>query len=318
MLLGRRIYCVGANNEDAESKIRGATCAGALCDEANLYPQSFWNQLMARMSVEGAQCFCTLNPDSPYHWFYTDIILNDAIKNKQRWHFTLDDNLNLSAEYVESLKQMYTGLFYRRFILGEWCIAEGAIYDMFNPEIHAKVLKDIVPFRYIISCDYGTSTVMTWSKIMVLPDGTFYKVEEYYYDAMKERQQKTDSQFADDFDKFVSDINYNDLFAIYCDPSAASWKAELRYRQYIVQDADNDVINGIRYVSSLLAAKKYLVSPRCTYTIKEYPSYSWDAEAQKIGVDKPVKVHDHTCDADRYGLYTYSMFAADGVFSRRK
>jgi PBSX family phage terminase large subunit len=319
ILLGRRVFCVGANNEDAESKIRGATSAGALCDEANLYPQSFFNQLMARMSIEGAQCFCTLNPDSPYHWFYTDVIMNDKIIDKQRWHFTLDDNLTLSKSYIDSLKQMYTGLFYKRFIDGEWCIAEGAIYDMYSTEKNVKSidLEKKPPYRYIIACDYGTSTVMSWSKIVCFADGTFYKVEEYYYDALKERRQKTDSQFANEFDQFVKNIPYGFLFAIYCDPSAASWKAELRYRGYVVQDAENDVVNGIRYVSSLLSFGRYVIDPDCVYTNKEYPSYAWDAEAQKYGVDKPIKQFDHSCDSDRYALYTYSLYASTGVYTKR-
>ena len=109
-ILGRRVYCFGANNEDAESKIRGATFAGALCDEVNLYPQSVFNQLMARLSVEGAKCFCNCNPDSPYHWLYTDYITNDDIKDRKCWKFLMEDNLSLSKSYIESLKQMYRGV----------------------------------------------------------------------------------------------------------------------------------------------------------------------------------------------------------------
>ena len=101
-IFNRRVYCFGANNEDAESKIRGATFAGALCDEVNLYPQSVFNQLMARLSVEGAMCFCNCNPDSPYHWFYTDYITNPKITNKKVWKFLMEDNLSLSQSYIKT------------------------------------------------------------------------------------------------------------------------------------------------------------------------------------------------------------------------
>ena len=315
-LLGRNVYCVGANNEESESKIRGATFAGALCDEVNLYPEIFFNQLMARMSVEGAQCFCTCNPDSPFHWFYTGYIMNDAIENKQRWSFILEDNLNLSSEYVRSLKQMYTGLFYQRFILGKWCMAEGAIFDMFDPAIHV-VNREFEPWKIIIGCDYGTSSVMTWSKIAVGFDDSYHKIAEYYYDAKKKQKQLSDKLFADQFEQFISDVDYNDLYAIYCDPSASSWKAELRDRGLVVQDGDNDVINGIRCVSSLLSQKKYTVDPSCSSTISEYPSYSWDGEAQKRGIDKPIKQFDHTCDADRYAIYTHFQYGTSGVYRKR-
>jgi PBSX family phage terminase large subunit len=311
-LLHRRVYLVGACTEEAETKIRGATIAGALCDEANLYPQSFWDMLMSRLSVAGAECFATLNPDSPYHWFYVNVLNNDAITNKKVWHFTLEDNLNLDPEFISSLKQMYTGVFYRRFILGEWCIAEGAIYDMFSESKNVMVLPaDTKVQKYIVSCDYGTSTVMSWSMIARLGLNRYHKVKEYYYNAEVNKAQKTDSEFCAEFIKWLGSIRPS---VVYCDPSAASWKVELRKKGYNVQDADNDVLNGIRVVASLLEDAGYTIDPGCLHTLKEYPSYSWDPKAQKIGIDKPVKINDHACDSDRYGVYTDSKFAMSGVY----
>lgn len=319
-VLHRRIYCVGANNEDAESKIRGATFAGALCDEANLYPESFFAQLMARLSVSGAKCFCNCNPDSPYHWFYVNYIMNEQITNKKRWRFNMDDNLSLDPEYKESLKQMYTGVFYKRMILGEWCAADGLIYDMFNPETCCRYLDlsltENRPIRYYIGCDYGTSTVMSWSAIADIPRKGFYKVKEFYYDAQQKRVQKTDGEFGDEFEEFCKTLPFKltTKTLVYCDPSASSWKAELRKRGFIVLDADNDVINGVRTVGGMLQRHEYFINPDCTNTIQEYESYMWDAKAQSQGIDKPVKVHDHACDSDRYVLYTANKFRTSGVY----
>jgi len=316
-LFHRRIYVIGANNEESESKIRGATIAGAYCDEANLYPEVFFSQLMARMSIADAKCFITLNPDSPYHWFYTNYLMNDEIINKKVWHFTMDDNPNLDPEYVKTLKQMYTGVFYRRFILGEWCVADGMIYDMFDEKRHVKVLspdEQLHVARYIIGCDYGTSTVMSWSKIAIMLDGSYHKVQEYYYDAVESRRQKTDKEFGDDFDLFIKDIPYGRLHAIYCDPSASSWKAELRSRQYRVQDADNDVINGIRFMGSELGKTNYTMDLSCVNSRREYSNYCWDEKAQVMGIDKPIKTNDHACDSDRYAIYTYGQNSKGGTY----
>lgn len=318
----RRIYCFGANNEDAESKIRGATFAGALCDEVNLYPQSVFNQLMARMSVPGAQCFCNCNPDSPYHWFNTDYILNEAITDKKVWKFTMDDNLSLDPDYVASLKQMYKGVWYDRMIKGDWVAAEGRVYDMYEPSKHkVDTLKAIAAsgvnpaaIRWFVGCDYGTSTVMSWGLYAKLPDGTVYKVREFYWDAQKKQVQKTDSEFANDFTAWLRGTV---PAAVYVDPSAASWKLELMRRGYVVQNADNDVINGVRYVGSQLALNKYYIDTSCTNTDLEYVSYSWDAKSQEKGIDKPMKVHDHACDTDRYALYTDSAGALTGVYNVR-
>ena len=318
-ILGRRVYCFGANNEDAESKIRGATFAGALCDEVNLYPQSVFNQLMARLSVEGAKCFCNCNPDSPYHWFYTDYIINDEIKDKKVWKFLMEDNLSLSKSYVESLKQMYRGVWYERMILGNWVAAEGRVYDMFEPLDHMgdtkKLIKDsgVHPnaIRWLVGCDYGTSTVMSWGLYAKLPDGRIFKVKEYYYDAYQKKAQKTDAEFVADFELWLQGLK---PWAVYCDPSAASWKVALMRKGYRVLNADNDVINGIRHVATCLNTGMYVIDKSCVNTEKEYMSYVWDPNAQKLGVDKPVKEHDHTCDTDRYVLYTDSKNGMSGVY----
>lgn len=325
-LFGRRVYCFGANNEDAESKIRGATFAGALCDEVNLYPQSVFNQLMARMSVAGAQCFCNCNPDSPYHWFYTEYITNEAIKDKKVWKFLMDDNLSLDPGYVESLKQMYTGVWYERMILGNWVSAEGRIYDMFNPDRHMIDTRKFIEMsgvnpraiKWLVGCDYGTSTVMTWGLYAKLPDPRktgrpiVLKVKEYYYDAMKLKAQKTDSEFAGEFQEWLGGLT---PWYVYCDPSAASWKTELMRRGYRVVNANNDVVNGIRHVATCLNTDSYFIDKTCVNTQKEYASYVWDSTAQLSGRDRPVKEHDHTCDADRYVLYTDSLNGMSGVYS---
>lgn len=319
-ILGRRVYCFGANNEDAESKIRGATFAGALCDEVNLYPQNVFNQLMARLSIRGAQCFCNCNPDSPYHWFYTDYITNDDITNKKIWKFLMEDNLSLDQDYIRDLKREYTGVWYERMILGNWVAAEGRIYDMFSADQHmidtAEFIKSqgINPqaIRWLVGCDYGTSTVMTWGLYAKLPDSTYLKVKEYYWDAVKRKAQKTDSEFAEEFINWLGGVK---PWAVYCDPSAASWKVALMRRGYRVLNADNDVVNGIRRVATFFNTGMYLMDKSCKETEKEYMSYVWDSDAQKLGKDKPVKEHDHTCDCDRYVLYTDSLSSLSGVYA---
>lgn len=318
-VLGRRIYCFGANNEDAESKIRGATFAGAYCDECNLYPQSVFNQLMARMSVEGAMCFCNCNPDSPYHWFYTDYITNDDIEDKKVWKFLMEDNLSLSESYIRSLKQMYTGVWYERMILGNWVAAQGRVYDMFDPDVHMIDTMNYIQhsgyaagsIRWTVACDYGTSTVMSWGLYAALPNGVVLKVREFYYNAQEKKVQKTDGEFLEEFRKW---LDGRIPYAVYCDPSAASWKVLLMRNGYRVLNADNDVINGIRHVATRLSEMTYFIDKSCKSTEKEYASYVWDEDAQRKGVDKPVKEHDHACDTDRYDLYTTSLGMLTGVY----
>lgn len=319
-LLGRRVYCFGANNEDAESKIRGATLAGAYCDEVTLYPQSVFNQLMARLSVRGAQCFCNTNPDNPYHWFYTDYIQNNKIKDKKVWLFTMDDNLSLDKDYVESLKQMYTGVWYERMIEGKWVAAEGRVYDMFDPEKHMRDTQRIIAdwcinpnaITWLVGCDYATSSVMTWGLFAVHPDGKrFLKVKEFYYDARRTQLQHTDEEFAEMFAEWLGTIVPR---VVYCDPSASSWKLTLQRHGYSVVNAENDVISGIRTVATAINLGYFIMDKSCVETCKEYQTYCWDNKAQTSGRDRVVKDHDHTCDADRYVIHTHSLKGMAGVY----
>lgn len=328
-LYGRRIYAVGAANEEAESRIRGATFAGAYCDEANLYPESVWMQLMARLSVPGAQCFANCNPDSPYSWFYIKVLTSDDIKSKKSWKFLMDDNNALSDEYKAQLASMYSGVYKRRFIDGEWCVAEGRIYDAFEQKRHVKayelayVQKHAV--RYFIGCDQGTSSVTTWSLLVELNDapGHIHKLAEYFYDAVKSRKQKSDEEFIGDFVRWKApweDIARprGGIWMTYVDPAASSWDAALTKHQIRHQHADNDVKYGISTVSSLLATDKYTIDPGCVNTIEEYETYSWDTKAQLLGEDKPVKKNDHACDADRYGIHTYMKGRLSGIYRIRR
>ena len=82
-----------------------------------------------------------------------------------------------------------------------------------------------------------------------------------------------------------------------------------------MQNANNDVLSGIRVVAKNLNTKTFLIDKSCVNTQKEYASYVWDRQAQLSGIDRPVKAHDHTCDTDRYVIYTESLYGMSGVYN---
>ena len=136
VILGRTVHLIGASDVRAEFRLRGLTACLGYADEATLMPQAFWTQFLARLSVPGARLLATTNPDNPAHWLRKDFILREAELDLRRWHFTLDDNPSLTPEYVAALKAENVGLWYRRRVLGEWCAAEGAVFDMWDPDRH--------------------------------------------------------------------------------------------------------------------------------------------------------------------------------------
>lgn len=295
-------YMFGANNEASQDVLQGLTAAGALADEVTLFPENFVEQMIGRCSVEGSKIFMNCNPGSPFHYVKTEFIDKATEKQVYHLHFTLDDNLTLSERIKERYRKMFTGLFYKRYILGLWVLAEGVIYDMFDTDKH--VIQEIPECdEYIVSIDYGTGNPTVFLLIGI-KDGKYYVVDEYYYSGRDKGRQKTDSEYADDFEEFVKGKN---IAAVYADPSAASFITELRKRGHYVIPADNAVLDGIRYVANLISQNRLFVHEKCRNTITEFTVYSWDPKAAQRGEDKPLKEHDHTMDALRYGIYSHSF-----------
>lgn len=321
-------YIFGGKDERSQDLIQGITLAGVFFDEVALMPESFVNQATGRCSVQGSKYWFNCNPDGPYHWFKINWINKStgylgkektakiraeaAAKGQEAGlkkilyvHFTMDDNLSLSEEIKARYRSMYTGVFFKRYILGLWAMAEGIIYDMFDPDKHVqkiteffRVLKD--GGRYV-SCDYGTQNAtvfLLWNKGI---NGKWYCVREYYYSGRAKGKQKTDGEYADDFEKWLDGVP---IRAVIVDPAAASFIAELGKRGYRVLKADNDVEDGIREVASMLNMGLLVFCDACINTIMEFGSYIWDEKAAQRGEDRPVKENDHAMDAVRYFVYT--------------
>jgi PBSX family phage terminase large subunit len=317
-LWGKTIHVVGAADERAIGTIQGCTLCGAYCDEASLLPEYFFNMLTSRLTKGDAKLFVTTNPDSPYHWLKVNFLDNEKKKNENQvksWHFTLDDNTALSENIKYQLKTLYTGLWYKRYIEGKWVLAEGTVYDFFDEKIHCI---DICPSNaeyYVCGIDYGTTNPCAFSIIGFNPNNypNIWLEEEYYWNSREKNRQKTDSEYAEDLKKFLYGKN---IKAIILDPSAASFKAELFKSGFKdVVDARNDVLDGIRYLASMLSNGTFRIGKNCRNTIKEMCSYVWDEKSIKLGEDKPVKQFDHLLDSIRYVLYTWFKPLYDGVSS---
>lgn len=291
-------YMFGGKDESSQDLIQGITLAGVLLDEVALMPESFVNQATARCSVTGSKFWFNCNPDGPYHFFKREWIDKLDCKNLLYLHFDMDDNLSLSDEVKQRYKTQWTGVFYRRYIKGEWAIAEGVIYDMFDASKHViDEFPEMLTDATYISVDYGTlnpTVFLMWQKSV---DGRWICVKEYYYDGRKRGKQKTDEEYADDLIKFTDNKN---IKSVIVDPSAASFIACIKKRKFIVKKAKNEVLDGIRFTCSLLKNNRIAFISECENTQKEFNSYVWDEKAAKCGEDKPMKEHDHAMDAVRY------------------
>ncbi|MDN5446056.1 MAG: PBSX family phage terminase large subunit [Lactococcus lactis] len=295
-------YIFGGKDERSQDLIQGITLAGMFFDEVALMPESFVNQATGRLSVDGSKMWFNCNPDGPYHWFKVNWIDKISDKNLIYLHFTMDDNLSLSERIKKRYRSMYSGVFYKRYILGLWTVAEGIIYDMFDAAKH--VYDQAIDFMLddiYISIDYGTQNATVFLLWQKGKDGIWYCTKEFYYSGRDEKKQKTDKEFTDELEEFTKGFKIKKIIV---DPSAASFIAELKQRGFRIKKAKNDVIDGIRFVGSLLNEEKIQFSKECVNTLKEFNSYIWDVKATDRGEDKPVKTNDHAMDAVRYFCYT--------------
>ncbi|MFJ6061612.1 PBSX family phage terminase large subunit [Streptomyces tendae] len=326
VIFGRTIYVAGANDERAADKIKGLTLAGAYLDEVTTYPENFFQMLETRLSVEGAQWFGTTNPEGPNHWLKKQILDRARLHLRRdgtlvetqdpealdvaRFSFVLDDNPSLPAAYVASLKRSHQGLFFKRYILGEWCLAEGVIYDSFDEARHVVDLLPEISRWMCVGLDYGTVNPFAALLIGVGADNRLYVASEYRHDSRVTKRQLTDAQYSLGVRRWLSTYEHRGQKGVapswvFVDPSAASFMTQLWSDGMPgVAKADNEVKDGIRSVSTAFGENILSVHRSCTGLLEELPAYVWDAKASAKGIDQPLKVDDHSVDGLRYGLHS--------------
>ena len=285
-------YLFGGRDESACQLIQGITLAGVLLDEAAVMPKSFVEQACARCSEVGSKLWFNCNPEGPEHWLYRDFIQQAKAKNLLHLHFTMADNPALPDSIKARYETLYTGIFYRRFILGQWCMAEGLVYD-FDPALHVQQ-PPRPGGRYYISVDYGTQNPFS-AGLWQVCGGKAYRLREFYYSGRDTGQMLTDEQY---HEKLVELAGTLPVEQVIVDPSAASFIATIRQHGiFSVRKAKNEVLSGIRWVATLLQAGMLVISPQCRDAIREFGLYRWDESSQQ---DRVVKEHDHAMDDIRY------------------
>lgn len=295
-------YLFGGKDEGGAGRIQGITLAGALLDEAALMPRSFVEQAVARCSVAGAKVWFGCNPQGQEHWFYKEWVLRAEERNALRVQFRMEDNPSLGEEVLERYRRSFRGSFYKRFVLGEWCAAEGRVYDFFDEDWVREVPQGEFE-EWRVSCDYGTvnpTSLGLWGR----QGQVWYRVDEYYYDSRKIGRQKTDGEYADALEALAAGRR---LSRVIVDPSAASFMAVLRDRGLPVVAADNHVLSGIRVTAELLKRGRIVICKPCRDAIREFSLYCWEGKGEQ---DRVVKEFDHAMDEIRY--FAQSVRQAEG------
>lgn len=340
-MLGRTIAVIGANDEQATTKIQGMTLAGAYLDEAANVPESFFNMLRSRLSVPGAMLFLTCNPAGPKHWLLTKWLMRarywiDA-KGADHYNaegllwwrvtFVLPDNtwqMRNNPAFVAEIEASFTGMWFRRYILGEWVSSEGAVYEIWDSEQMTLQLAQLPAVEEVLisALDYGT-THRTRAYLLGLCRVQFDRFNRPVWRGgtggvgLAKPVLVVLAEFAPEtatvgqharlyIDWLATHAHYGVPDWIAIDPAAAVFKAELFDRGITnVMNAHNAVVPGIQTVSSLLSTRRlFVVGDECPKLCDGIPSYMWDTKATERGETKPIKVDDDEADALRYAVYT--------------
>lgn len=327
-IFGEKVYCIGADNVRQVAKIRGSEVAYCAVDEATDINKEVFDMLKSRLSLPWSCCDITTNPASPNHWFKEFLDSKDRGVDIYLQEYTIYDNPFLPPEYVSALENEYTGVWFDRYILGKWTLAEGLIFPN-----HTKALVDGVPGEpeeFVISLDYGTSNPfagLLWER----HGNTWYAPKELYYSGRDTGVQKTDDEYLTMLKDFVAPIMekrkpvvtafgvYTDPIPVIVDPSAASFIALLRQSDWFrVIEANNAVLDGIRNTSTAIERGIIKVNNNCKNWKQEAQSYIWDEKAVE---DKPVKENDHLMDSTRYFVHTMRLVRPEDnyrpIFERR-
>lgn len=302
-------YLFGASTERSQDVLQGLTAAGCYADEVALFPQSFVDQMVGRCSVEGSKLWFNCNPSYPTHFFKTDYVDRAEELNLLHMRFRMEDNPTLSKAIVDRYERMFTGVFYDRYILGLWTLAEGLVYPRFKDALEPrwkprkdKRGKEIPASKYAVSCDYGTQNAFA-ALLWAYNEGVWHVVREYRYSGRDTGHQKTDADYVGDMGVFLGGLPHDTPFII--DPSATSFIVAMRRAGFKPRKARNDLLDGIREANVCMEQGVVRISEDTLELQKEFAGYVWD---EGKGDDVPVKKDDHLMDAFRYGVATLRMF----------
>lgn len=314
----KEIYLVGLTDEGSTERLQGMTIHSWLADEIVNAPTSSVDMGYSRCSLPGAKMFFTCNPSTPYHPIFTEFIDDEEAISSGRvgvWRFTLEDNLTLDPSYKRDLiakEKKKGGIFYRRNILGEWCISEGAIYQNFDERKHtfdgSVVWKDYDNLN--VGVDYGVASqtvfILTGLKYNEAEDATEYSVlKEFVFDADESGVQTTDSALVGDMKEFLRGVPYNRINVPH---DARSFNSALEDAGFRTEMINPDVNLGINTIRDLFANDRLLIHSNCGELVRCINSYVWDPKAKLRGVEKPLKRDDHACDALRYSIGIENVF----------
>lgn len=318
----KKINTLGVKDKGAYGLIMGKTFSLCYCDEMTLYDDVIIDAINSRLSRPHSKLFASMNPTYPTHKLKQWIDwAREGDKRYYELHFTVDDNPFLGEEYKNDLKKSLSGVFYKRNYLGQWCLAEGAIFDFFDKSHHVRSAAPSFGEYWIAGVDFGISNAFACVLVGIntgkntQSDYQWWVEKELYWDSKKMGRQKLSFELAEEVKQFLEPYGVKN---VYVDPSALDFKEQLQRKGLHVVKANNDVSYGIQKMTSEMKDGSLTIVKDCKNLIREVEGYVWDSKKGEKGEDAPLKQDDHAIDALRYAIATHKISNFDGYEHARK
>lgn len=306
----------GMKDDDQREQVRGVGQDGGLdmvwLEEATQFTEADYNEITARLRGKAAlwrQLLLTTNPANPSHWIYKRLIQSGEAK---LYYSKAADNTHNPADYQATLDRL-TGVLRDRLRDGKWVQAEGAVYPLYNPEIHLLDPFEIPnTWRRIRVIDFGYTNAFVCLWLALDPDDRMYLYRELYM---------TGRTVAEHAPLIIRLSEGEHIEETICDHDAED-RATLEQHGIYNIAARKDVSAGIQAVTERLKAAgdgkprvfflrgslveqdtKLVDAHKPTCLIEEIDGYVWQPlKDSKEAKEEPLKLNDHACDALRYGV----------------
>lgn len=315
-LFGEECYCLGAEKINQVAKIQGASIKYLYGDEVVKWNKEVFDMIKSRLDQPYSLADLTGNPEHKKHWFKEFIESNADIYLQ---HYTIDDNDFLSTEFKENLKKEYEGtILYNRYILGQWCNAEGIIYvqfanntDLFMKDEAINENGNKINFMIIsIGVDYGATKGETEFKATGITP--LFK-EAWTIDEEKITGLYAPEDFYKAFVNFYKRVvsNYGKVTHAFADYGALGqvltfglnrWLQQERIPLQVQDCIKGRIIDRIYLDTMLFAQKRRFILKKCKYMKEAYEQALWDDKKEDERLD------DGTTPVDDLDASEYSMF----------
>jgi len=291
---GSKIYLRSC---DREQDLRGPNLGWFFIDEGAKVSLNVWKIMLGRLRKPPERGWITTTPKGR-NWIWEEFAKRQR-RNYEYFTGATDENKHLSRDYIESLKESYSGSFYEQEFLGEFIAWQGLVYPQITVEAHHEdAPEDTTGYRYALAgTDWGWADPSVILVGLVGADNAFHLVEEFY-------RNRTPIETIAEVAQAMR--NKWGVRTFWCDPSRPEYIQKFREAGLDSRKGKNEIDPGIAAVTRKIEQGLFHIDfNACPATAREFEVYQYaEDDHGKVLKDRPIDRDNHAMDALRYMIYS--------------